>query len=482
MSTSHTAETIVSSSNYIAVRKDTSDYNVVIFGEAGAGKSSLVNLIAGTDTAQTSRDARGCTTETNAYDILIRNETLKVKLFDTAGLDEGSGGAVPDKKARQVLKKLLRTLMKQGGIHLIMYCVRGERVTWALSRNYTLIRSQVKKKVPIVLVVTGLENYEPDMEKWWRDNERSISNLGMTFAGHACVTTATIQENAGSELMERRNQSYHVVCNLIKQTITRTKHKNIIVFGETGTGKSSLVNLMAGQDIAVTSPDAQRCTTHWQDYTIEFDGESYNVFDTAGLEEPQLGLAQYLETVLDAYKLVQSLERQGGIDLVLFCMRAGRVTATLQSNYRLFHEFLCEKKVPIVIVVTHLEDEDSGMDDWWKRNERAFLEEKIHFPGHACITTADGGGSYPRLYKESRDTIHDVIKKFTANGLKKSWIGGNNLFVSLMRKLKELLVGNLRPRKDIVPRLTKNCGMSREVAEQLADMIKRDAVEVATST
>jgi hypothetical protein len=35
--------------------------------------------------AVTSSDAGGCTTGTNAHDVFIQNETLKVKLFDTAG-------------------------------------------------------------------------------------------------------------------------------------------------------------------------------------------------------------------------------------------------------------------------------------------------------------------------------------------------------------------------------------------------------------
>jgi tRNA U34 5-carboxymethylaminomethyl modifying GTPase MnmE/TrmE len=61
--------------------------NIVIFGETGAGKSSLVNLITGTQSAPTSSDALGCTTKTTVYehDIVVQNKTLKVKLFDTAG-------------------------------------------------------------------------------------------------------------------------------------------------------------------------------------------------------------------------------------------------------------------------------------------------------------------------------------------------------------------------------------------------------------
>ncbi|KAG2116816.1 hypothetical protein DEU56DRAFT_761493 [Suillus clintonianus] len=121
--------------------------NVVIFGEVGAGKSSLVNLIAGTNMAVVSPDAGGCTTETNEHEILIQNETLKM-----VGFDEGPRGTVPDKEARRILKNLIGTLMKQGNIHLIMYCVRGERVIQTLRRNYEFIRSQIQRKVPIAPV------------------------------------------------------------------------------------------------------------------------------------------------------------------------------------------------------------------------------------------------------------------------------------------------------------------------------------------
>ncbi|KAG2131411.1 P-loop containing nucleoside triphosphate hydrolase protein [Suillus bovinus] len=193
--------------------------NIVIFGETGAGKSSLVNLITRTQSAPTSSDAMGCTTKTTVYehDIVLQNKILNIKLFDTAGLDEGSEGTVPDKEAQKVLKKLLQTLMEQDGIHLLMYCVQGTRESLALRRNYMSLYSKVKEKVPIVIVVTRLENQEPDMEEWWRKNQQSISNLKMTFAGHACVTTITIDKGDSDELRQRSKQSYHTLCELIDQ-------------------------------------------------------------------------------------------------------------------------------------------------------------------------------------------------------------------------------------------------------------------------
>ncbi|KAG1723945.1 P-loop containing nucleoside triphosphate hydrolase protein [Suillus lakei] len=255
--------------------------------------------------------------------------------------------------------------------------------------------------------------------------------------------------------------------------------KNIVLFGQAGAGKSSLVNLIAGKKVAGTSNDLKSCTLHWQEYSIEFDGESYNMFDTVGLEEPQLGIPQFLDTVENAYKLIQQLEKQGGIDLLLFCMSAGRLTATLHTNYRLFHEFLCDKKVPIIAVITRLDNEPGEMDDWWKRNEEGFRDQEIHVAGHACITAIRD--NVPHRYEESRGTIRNLVKKFTADGQKQAWKGGDSMFVSFMRKLRGLLVGNRKPaRKNMVSRLTKRCGMSPDVAEQLANRIKNDKVEGAT--
>ncbi|KAG2053031.1 hypothetical protein BDR06DRAFT_485597 [Suillus hirtellus] len=421
------------------------------------------------------------------------NERLKVKLVDTAGLDEGPRGTVPDKEARRILKKLLRTLMQQGNIHLVMYCVRGERDIRTLRRNYELIRSQVKRKVPIALVVTCLESYQPEMEDWWKVNKRAISNFGMTFADHACITTATM---TGPTFKNRRTQSYDAVCKLIEQyrpsnnigvhtgslpgtfngVSIRTKSNTIVVFGAKGAGKSSLINLMAGKDVADTSCGIRHCTDRWKEYPVEFDGKVYRVFDTVGLcvesyekfntpgaNGPQLEFSQYLDAIENVYNLIQAREEGGGIGLLVFCVSgAGKLNAMHQNNYRFFHEFLCGKKVPIVLAITNLEREPD-MEKWWTRNRKTFHKKKIRVNGQACITTIPIDNK-PILQEKSRNAIRDLVKEFTTDGQKRAWKGGNDLFVSSM----------LPVRKDIVSYLTKRCHMPLEVAKELASKIKKD--------
>ncbi|KAJ8597346.1 hypothetical protein M405DRAFT_708927, partial [Rhizopogon salebrosus TDB-379] len=162
--------------------------------------------------------------------------------------------------------------------------------------------------------------------------------------------------------------------------------KNIVLFGEIGAGKSSVVNLMAGRDRAITSPGTEPCTMQWQEHPIAFDGCVYNVFDTIGIEDPLLGMKEYLDVIVNAHNLITKLNQEGGIDLLIFCVRAGRVTATLQTNYRLFYEWMCEKKVPIVLVLTGLEREKDNMENWWTRNKHILAKYEIRVAGHACIT------------------------------------------------------------------------------------------------
>jgi hypothetical protein len=80
--------------------------------------------------------------------------------------------------------------------------MRAMKAMKVLCHNYDhdLICSKVKGRVPIVLVAASLEDKGPEMEEWWRDNEQSISDFGMDFAGHAFVTMVTVDKYAEDKL------------------------------------------------------------------------------------------------------------------------------------------------------------------------------------------------------------------------------------------------------------------------------------------
>jgi len=134
------------------------------------------------------------------------------------GLDEGTAGTVPAAEAVENLKSLLRELMspRSNGIGLLVYCVRSVRLSRALLRNYNLFYSAIcRKKVPIVVVVTGLENQEPTMDSWWDANETVFKKCGMYFEDHACVTTLRNGSNIPDVFAQRITESHETLRRLI---------------------------------------------------------------------------------------------------------------------------------------------------------------------------------------------------------------------------------------------------------------------------
>lgn len=185
---------------------------------------------------------------------------------------------------------------------------------------------------------------------------------------------------------------------------------NVILFGETGSGKSSVVNLLAGKEVAQTSPDIDGCTKACHPYSLVVSGISYTIWDTVGLDEPMIGDTGYLRAIEQVCKLVRDLTKAGGVDLLLFCHRQGRITTITQKNYALLYEVACRKSVPVAVVITHLEQE-KRMEDWWDQNADIFEQRGVMFCGHACVTTLPDDSKN----QESKEAIERVLKIVDGN-------------------------------------------------------------------
>ncbi|KAG1745549.1 uncharacterized protein EDB91DRAFT_1121530, partial [Suillus paluster] len=109
-------------------------------------------------------------------------------------------------------------------------------------------------------------------------------------------------------------------------------------------------------------------------------GTRYQVFDTASLEGPRLQTREHFFAITNTYGLINTLKERGGINLLLFCIRGGRVTATMQRQL--------QQKVPLALVVTNLERE-TNLEDWYTRNMGHLEKHDIRSVGHACITAAN---------------------------------------------------------------------------------------------
>ena len=254
---------------------------------------------------------------------------------------------------------------------------------------------------------------------------------------------------------------------------------NVLVVGETGVGKSSIINLIAGEELADVSSSASGCTMEATSYDIilsdrQGHGHHVRLFDTVGLNEPSLSKNDYLAAIEKASVLVNQLLRTGGIRLLVFCIRGGRITAVTQNNYHLFRNILCQNQVPVAFAITGMENEQP-MEGWWNRNAALFKKSNILCTSHVCVTATPGlNGVYANQYHASQTAIRSMLLDHMS---KTSWKPEHTgWFIHLAGKLLRW-VTKLRDRRRHFPGWSRSLTVE-ELARHLEDRCKFSA-EVA---
>jgi predicted GTPase len=254
--------------------------------------------------------------------------------------------------------------------------------------------------------------------------------------------------------------------------VYNSQPRNVIIFGETGAGKSSVINLIAADKIAQTSPDAAACTMTSTAYHVVLQSDQpFCIWDTIGLNEAGLVCEDYLRAIEKAYKLIKELNASGGVHLLLLCMR-GRITSAVQQNYKLFFDIFCEKQVPLGIVVTHLENEPN-METWWNKNEESFKHYGVSTRGHACITATSGlDDVYLERYEESREMVRKLLLGLSSAAAwqKERRIWFSTVLGNMARMLPRL--SRSPTRRELVKKLVHECKFSQSEAEAIANSIE----------
>ncbi|KAF8662758.1 hypothetical protein AX16_001116 [Volvariella volvacea WC 439] len=265
------------------------------------------------------------------------------------------------------------------------------------------------------------------------------------------------------------------------QSVSMGPKPNVILFGASGSGKSSIINMLVGSQVAQVSSGAAGCTFASKSYEADILGQKCNIWDTAGLEEAEKGTVPNTNAIVALYNLLRKLEN--GVNLLIFCMRAPRISESAPKNWVLFNDIICNKKVPIVIVVTALElqsEEQGGMDSWWYKNKGHFDKFKIFPRGQACITTIRGkklkNGSY--AYEEEYDESKEKVKKLIrSSALTAPWkVPRTEWWQTITHTWQEWNGWRCRTEErsekrtvtPLIDQLVRECGMTRGEAETLA--------------
>jgi len=183
--------------------------------------------------------------------------------------------------------------------------------------------------------------------------------------------------------------------------------RHIIFIGETGSGKSSVINLIAGRPYAPVSSSANPCTDQFSHYDVTIGGTSYRLWDTPGLNPPS-GAKDRRRSLT---KFLQEKNNNNHLDLLVLCIKGNRVSKVTSQVYTTFCGASREFGIPVVIAKTHLEKEQPSMEEWWKRNEQNLRALKVD--GYACLTSLSQPASAAerQLVKDSQQCIHTLISR-----------------------------------------------------------------------
>ncbi|KAH7925307.1 hypothetical protein BV22DRAFT_1129143 [Leucogyrophana mollusca] len=183
--------------------------NIIMFGEVSSGKRSVVNLIAGEPITRTS--ASGCTSDMQRYDVHVAGRLLH--LWDTVDLNQPSSEANNHLVTIEKTYKLIRSFEQTGGVSLLIYCMRGDKISAAAQSNYRLFYEILcGKQVPVIFIFTNPGD-KPFATDWWEVHQGMFDGLGMHSVGHACVTTELppAQDGTYGEKYEESREMMHSV-------------------------------------------------------------------------------------------------------------------------------------------------------------------------------------------------------------------------------------------------------------------------------
>lgn len=279
---------------------------VAIVGRPNVGKSTLFNRLAGErlaivdDTPGTTRDRLFAESEWNGR---------RFHIIDTGGIDPTTGESTPlsigsSDYIKEIRSQALLAIKESDAVLFLVDVVNG--ITPADSEVAALLRNNQKniegeKFPPIFLVVNKADNQK------LRDSYYEFYQLGMgdpypISAYHGTGTGDLLDALVASFLPVDESQPDNSV--------------KIAIVGKPNTGKSSLLNKLAGEERSIVSPIAGT-TRDAVDMRIDYNGIPITLIDTAGIRRKGK-----IDRGVEKYSVIRSMRAIERSDVALLMIDA----------------------------------------------------------------------------------------------------------------------------------------------------------------
>ncbi|MBQ6425619.1 MAG: 50S ribosome-binding GTPase [Clostridia bacterium] len=149
--------------------------NVLVIGNSGVGKSTLINSVLGEEAARTDWGTHGTTTRLEIYE--SAGGQVPFRVIDTIGFEPNY---FKERRAINAVKKWSRDCAREGGennrIDVIWFCVDGTRSKLFAEDIRRMTRAvSMWKSVPVIAVIT--KSYSVP------DREKNVEMVRKAFAG-----------------------------------------------------------------------------------------------------------------------------------------------------------------------------------------------------------------------------------------------------------------------------------------------------------
>lgn len=108
------------------------------------------------------------------------------------------------------------------------------------------------------------------------------------------------------------------------------------------------------------------------------------------------------------------LRRSSGVDVIVYCMRRGRLSNEQATHLRTIQKTYCQEDVPLLLVISGVDFRRGSTERWWETNiEDLKSAVNVEFADHICLNTWEP--DHPSWkhqgasYKEAQRLVRDLV-------------------------------------------------------------------------